>query len=92
MQYDISRRGVTVRFEAMPPVAVRKCLKAHGFRWSPRARLWYRRRVSGAAEAIGALEKLLHPDRPDGACWECGRPGTFRRRGAAAPVLCDHCA
>src|SRR5262249_19998081 len=67
-------------------------LKATGFRWSPSAGLWWRRRISGAADFLGALDRALNPGRPDGACWVCRSPdGFFRSEGPATPVRCDAC-
>jgi hypothetical protein len=90
--HSIDRAGVTVRFPAKPDDSVRSMLKAHGFRWSPQAGLWWRRRIAGAADFLAALDRKLNPGRPDGACWECGNPcAYFRNEGAAAPVRCDAC-
>lgn len=51
-----------------------------------------RNRVTGAADVLAAIDKALRPaDWSDAPCWSCRRPGRFRNRGAAAPVLCDHC-
>jgi len=83
---------VQIRFTEKPPADVRHCLKAHGFRWSPQAGLWWRRKVIGAAEVIAGLRRLIEPRKPDGACWMCGNPdGYFRNEGAATPVRCDEC-
>ena len=83
---------VQIRFSAKPDERVRTMLKAHGFRWSPQAGLWWRRKVTGAADVIAALDKLIGPRKPDGACWRCQpRDGYFRNHGAATPVHCDRC-
>jgi len=91
MQWEIAG-GVRVQFSAKPPAEVLGQLKAAGFRWSPAAGQWWRNRVTGAADLLARIDRLLNPNRPDGACWKCGAPGRFRNRGAAAPVLCDRCA
>jgi hypothetical protein len=89
MRHTIDACGVTIQFDDKPSDTIRSILKAHGFRWSPQSRLWWRRRVTGAADAIDAIRRELHKGEPDGACWKCGKPGRFRNRGAATPVLCD---
>ena len=92
MQYRIESYGVEITFPAKPPAEILTALKAQGFRWNPRAKVWWRRRVKGVADLIGWIEKKLQPDRPDGPCWKCGDPaGRFRPYGAATPVLCDRC-
>ena len=91
-RHEISRGNVTLTFPEKPSEQVRSILKAHGFRWNPTAGQWWRARVTGAADVIGAIDRALNPDRPDGACWKCGQPGRFRPRGAATPVYCDACA
>lgn len=82
--------GVSIEFPDKPPVEILQALKSHGFRFNRGT--WYRRRVDGAADFITWMEKTLNPPQSDGACWQCGAPGKFRHRGAAAPVLCDACA
>ena len=83
---------VTLKFDGKPPANVLSALKASGFRWSPRSQEWWRQRIAGAADLIGAIDKMLNPGRPDGACWTCKDPsGRFRYRGAATPVWCDAC-
>jgi hypothetical protein len=83
---------VRVIFSAKPDERIRGMLKAAGFRWSPAVRLWWRRRVAGAADFLAALDRALNPGRPDGACWRCHSPdGFFRPFGAATPVYCDAC-
>jgi hypothetical protein len=83
---------VRIQFSEKPEERVRACLKAHGFRWSPQAGLWWRRRIEGTADVLEALRKLIGPRKPDGACWCCQSPeGYFRNHGAAAPVHCDRC-
>jgi hypothetical protein len=83
---------VRIRFSAKPDEGVRAMLKANGFRWSPSAGLWWRRRITGAADFLTALDRRLNPDRPDGACWACKAPnGFFRPQGAFTPVFCDDC-
>jgi hypothetical protein len=89
---DSGRGGVIVRFpDGKPPADVLAMLKASGFRWSPGAKLWFRRTISGAADFLAALDRKCNPGRPDGACWTCGEPGYFRPEGAATPVYCDAC-
>ncbi len=67
-------------------------LKANGFRWSPSAGQWWRRRITGTADFLAALDRAIGPRRPDGACWQCQAPeGYFRPYGAATPVYCDAC-
>ena len=90
--HSIAPRFVSIRFPNKPPETVRSILKSHGFRWSPRSGEWTRNRVNGAADVLTAIDRALRPaGAPDGDCWRCRRPGRFRNRGAAAPVLCDHC-
>ena len=81
-----------ITFPTVPDVRVRACLKAHGFKWSPSASCWWKRGAKGAADVVAALDKLMMPRKPDGACWRCQSPeGWFRNRGAASPVWCDAC-
>jgi hypothetical protein len=83
---------VRIRFSAKPDAHIRSMLKAHGFRWSPAAEEWWRRRIEGAADFLAALDRAMNPGRPDGACWRCKSPeGFFRPQGAAASVYCDAC-
>jgi hypothetical protein len=79
--------GVTIRFQEKPPDNIRAMLKANGFRYSQGA--WYCRRVRDGF--MPALERACNPDKPDGDCWTCGKPGRFRHEGAATPVRCDEC-
>ena len=91
--------GATIWFDTKPPDDVRQILRAHGFRWRPASQRWWRRRVRGAANVLGAVEKALAPKRPDGRpvkpdgkCWRCGdADGWFRSYGPATPVYCDAC-
>jgi hypothetical protein len=84
--------GVQIRFSDKPGERIRAMLKANGFRWSPAAGVWWRSRVAGAADFLAALDKVISPQRPDGACWRCQAPeGYFRSQGAATPVYCDAC-
>jgi len=93
MKHHIDGRGVMIEFGEKPPQEVRSVLKRNSFRWSPSAQAWWRRRVAGAADVLCAIDKILEPARPDGACWDCGGPdGWFRNRGAATPVLCEACS
>jgi hypothetical protein len=83
---------VRIRFSDKPDARIRSMLKANGFRWSPSAGLWWRRRIDGTADFLAALERIIGPRRPDGACWYCQSPeGFFRPHGAATPVYCDQC-
>lgn len=92
MRYSIQGYGVTISFDEKPDERIRHALKANGFRWNPKAGLWWRNRVTGAADVIGAIQKMLRPaNEPDGSCWGCGEPGRFRQFGAATPVMCDGC-
>jgi hypothetical protein len=53
---------------------------------------WWKRGAQGATDVVAALERLMMPRRPDGACWRCHSPnGYFRNRGTATPVWCDRC-
>jgi hypothetical protein len=91
-KHSIGCRGVELRFSDKPEAAIRAMLKANGFRWAPSSGTWWRRGVHGAADFLAALDRKLHPGRPDGACWECQAPeGFFRPRGATTPVYCDAC-
>lgn len=91
--------GATIWFETKPPEPVRQILRANGFRWIPAGQHWWRRRVTGAADVLGAIQKELEPKRPDGRpvkadgqCWACGDPDGWRRNyGPATPVYCDRC-
>ena len=90
--YQIGGGQFTFKFPGKPPANVLTCLKGHGFRWSPGRGEWWRQRIAGAADVVAAIDRLLNPGRPDGACWKCQSPyGRFRNRGAAAPVWCDKC-
>ena len=90
MTYSMEPYGVSISFDNKPSDRVRSILKSHGFRWN--GRTWWRRRVPGAADMIGALQKIIGPKRPDGTCWRCKGPdGYFRGYGAATPVYCDAC-
>lgn len=94
--YSINRGYVSFKFDGKPSEAVRTCLKGHGFRWNPNSLEWWRAKVSGAADAVAAVQKLLDREsgvrRPDGKCWKCqAEEGFFRPRGAACPVWCDKC-
>ncbi len=91
-RYQIGGGAVTVSFTDKPDERVRSILKSNGFRWNPALGQWWRTKVTGAADVIGAIDRALNPDRPDGPCWRCGQPGRFRRHGAATPVYCDACA
>jgi hypothetical protein len=83
---------VRIQFSEKPEERVRACLKAHGFRWLPQGGFWWRRRVTGAADVLDALRRLIGPRKPDGACWHCQSPeGYFRNHGAATPVHCERC-
>jgi hypothetical protein len=83
---------VQIQFNEKPPANVRACLKAHGFSWSPRAGLWWRRKVTGAAEVLEGLRRLIEPRKPVAPCWTCkNSDGYFRNEGAATPVRCDQC-
>ncbi len=71
--------GAMIWFETKPPEEVRQILRANGFRWNPASGRWWRRRVTGAADVLGAIRKELEPKRPDGRpvrpdgkCWVCG--------------------
>jgi hypothetical protein len=88
----IETRRVSVMFNAKPEDRIRSMLKANGFRWSPAGGFWWRPRVSGFADFCAALDRAIHPHRPDGPCWRCQAPeGFFRPQGAATPVYCDDC-
>lgn len=91
---DGGRHGrFSVMFAEKPPASIRQMMRANGFRWNPREGFWYRRSIHGAADFLWQLDRRLHPDRPDGTCWQCkSRPGFFRPRGAACPVLCAECS
>ncbi len=83
---------VRIQFSDKPAEPIRRMLKAHGFRWQPASREWMRPRVTGAADILATLDKMIGPRRPDGACWQCQNPaGYFRPQGAAMPVYCDLC-
>lgn len=85
---EIQSGGVTITFDQKPPANILSALKASGFRWD--GRVWWRRRVPGAADLITWINRKLDP-QPDGPCWKCGAPGRFRAYGAATPVYCDDC-
>jgi hypothetical protein len=92
MRYDIQSGHVLISFDAKPEDKILAILKAHSFRWNPASRAWWRAKVHGAADVIGAIERAMRPaNEPDGPCWTCGLPGRFRHYGAATPVLCDRC-
>ena len=91
--------GAFIWFDTKPSDDVRQILRANGFRWHPASGRWWRRKVTGAADVLGALHKALAPKRPDGrpvrpdgTCWRCKDPdGWFRSYGPATPVYCDKC-
>ena len=88
----IDRDRVSVMFSAKPDERIRGMLKANGFRWSPAGGFWWRRRVTGFADFLAALERAIGPRKPDGACWNCSeQSGFFRNEGPATPVRCDAC-
>ncbi|HLW66359.1 MAG TPA: hypothetical protein VKS79_13680 [Gemmataceae bacterium] len=90
--HSIVASEVRIAFNEKPDERIRSMLKANGFRWSPVAGLWWRRRVTGAADFLAALDRAISPRRPDGVCWRCQAPeGFFRPYGAATPVYCDAC-
>ena len=92
MKSQIGNGCVTVRFDGKPPADVLSMLKAAGFRWQRFDKSWWRRRVTGAADLLTAIERRLNRDKPDGPCWDCKAPGGFfRPQGAATPVLCESC-
>ena len=95
MKWEISCGTVRVSFDARPPAEVIAMLKSAGFRWNPPGKFWWRKKISGSGDFITALEKqvqrIADPNRPDGDCWRCGKPGKFRNYGAATPVYCDDC-
>ena len=77
---------VRIRFSAKPDERIRDMLKANGFPWSPSAGLWWRRRISGAADFLAALDRALNPGRPDGACWVASPlMGSFAPRARQRP-------
>jgi hypothetical protein len=83
---------VSVMFNAKPDERIRRMLKANDFRWSPVGGFWWRRRVTGFADFLAALERVIGPRKPDGACWRCQSPdGFFRPHGPATPVYCEAC-
>src|SRR5262245_34743722 len=61
---------VRLRFSDKPDARIRGVLKANGFRWSPAAGEWWRRRVSSAADFLAALDRLVDPGKPDGLRWD----------------------
>ena len=91
-QHELQCGGDTIKFDAKPPSDVLAALKANGFRWNPQRQTWWRRRVGKYADLLAWIDRKLHPNRPDGACWDCKAPdGFFRPDGPAAPVLCCSC-
>jgi hypothetical protein len=88
----IDRDRVSVMFNAKADERIRRMLKINGFRWSPVGGFWWHRQVKGFADILRALEGMIGPRKPDGACWHCKAPeGFFRRQGPATPVYCDAC-
>ncbi len=92
MKYSISSQGVAIRFANKPEAEILSMLKANGFRWNPASETWYRRRVTGAADFLGALDRKLNPNRPDGPCWTCGKPGRWRDYATTSQIYCNDCA
>src|SRR5262249_50967390 len=83
---------VSVMFNAKPDERIRRVLKINGFCWSPVGGFWWRRKIDGFADFVAALERLIEPRKPGGACWDCQSPnGFFRPHGAATPIYCDQC-
>jgi N12 class adenine-specific DNA methylase len=60
--------GVELRFPGKPDGATISALKAHGFRWSPRARLWYAKRnpsrIAWAKAVAGSTVAATPPNSP----------------------------
>jgi hypothetical protein len=83
-------------FSEKPPAEIIGMLKRQGYRWNPKAKLWWRHhgRNLDWLETLGKLvDKTNGVRRPNGPCWICGDSnGFFRARGAATPVWCDRCA
>ncbi len=96
VSHDFKGRQATLSFDGKPSEAVRSCLKANGFRWSPSGSYWWRSRITGAADVLDSVRRIIDRESgvklPDAPCWLCKDPnGYFRNRGAATPVWCDAC-
>jgi hypothetical protein len=89
---SIGNGEVRVVFSERPPDRILAVMKGRMFRWSKPGGYWWRRCFNGAADFLAALDRMVGPRRPDGACWRCQAPeGYFRPQGAATPVYCDTC-
>jgi hypothetical protein len=95
LKYSLDIHAGTIEFNEKPNSTILSMLKYQGFRWSPRSKVWYRRR-RGSWDFLTTLDKEQDKangvKRPDGDCWACGnKNGYFRSYGAATPVYCDKC-
>lgn len=100
MTYTYSIGGdFRITFDSKPDESIRSMLKSCGFRWSPSAGCWWRRKVTGAADFLDALTKRLRPaGLPDGACHRqrkngvfCGKLANWRSWAACTFLFCDDC-
>ncbi len=96
MDYSIGTGYVSIQFDGKPSATIRQIMKGSRFRWSSASKEWWSRKVTGAADVIGAVQRQIDEEsgiqKPDGPCWNCKKPdGYFRSYGAATPVYCDAC-
>lgn len=87
---EILRGQVALTFATKPDAQTRQTLKYNGFRWSPKTRCWWRRKIGNVHDLVAYLENKNNPPET-WPCWNCKEPGTMRQHGAATPVYCDDC-
>lgn len=55
--YNQEKNGIEVRFVEKPETVVLACLKANGFRWSNRQKMWYASKNDQTVDAIKSLSE-----------------------------------
>ncbi len=65
-KHEITSSQTRLTFAGKPADDIRTLLKGAGFRWSPRAGVWWRRGSEGAADFILALDRRINPGRTCG--------------------------
>ncbi len=84
-------------FPGKPPENIRAALKARGFRWNAKNRLWWRRGVNGTADFLTWLDKQYEPEplhpcrRKLDSGQQCGQPARVRSPGPYTMILCGAC-
>lgn len=62
--HDFRSRYAAFRFDGKPSLSVRSILKTYGFRWNPTGGVWWRARVSGAADVAAAIRDQENREHP----------------------------